>query len=152
MRFSTSREIISWHATGRVGSLNSVGRCSYCLLPLPSAPTMMSHSTQQPRSVTLMQDTGQLCRTGEGAETTRLGRHYLEDCHTGEFFQLAQQPTSGLWAWIRCVFGGGRGRTAARANRVAAPWFLHALHQQQAQLQERQGAQTGFHKVSWQLR
>lgn len=50
----------------------------------------------------LLQDTGQLCRTGEGAETTRLGRHYVEDCHTGEFFQLAQQPTSGWWAWIRC--------------------------------------------------
>lgn len=50
-----------------------------------------------------LQDTGQLCRTGEGAETTRVGRHYLEDCHTGEFFQLAQQPTSGCWAWLRWV-------------------------------------------------
>lgn len=49
-----------------------------------------------------LQDTGQLCGTGEGTQTTRLGRHYLEDCHTGEFFQLAQQPTGGLWAWLRC--------------------------------------------------
>jgi len=38
---------------------------------------------------------------GEGAETTRVGRHYLEDCHTGEFFQLAQQPTTGWWTWFR---------------------------------------------------
>lgn len=40
---------------------------------------------------------------GEGAETVRVGRHYLEDCHTGEFFQLAQQPKSGWWAWLRCA-------------------------------------------------
>jgi hypothetical protein len=62
---------------------------------------VLRRATCCPALCYLLQDTGQLCRTGEGAETTRLGRHYLEDCHTGEFFQLAQQPASRWWAWMR---------------------------------------------------
>lgn len=48
-----------------------------------------------------MQDTGQLCRVGEGADATRLAHHYLEDWNTGEFFMLAA-PRSGCMAWLRC--------------------------------------------------
>ncbi|KAF6266373.1 hypothetical protein COO60DRAFT_1697360 [Scenedesmus sp. NREL 46B-D3] len=46
------------------------------------------------------QDTGQLCRVGEGADATRLAHHYLEDWNTGEFFMLSA-PRSGCLAWLR---------------------------------------------------
>lgn len=49
-----------------------------------------------------LQDTGQLVRVGEGADTTRLARHYVEDWNTGEFFQLAE-PSSAwrCFGWFR---------------------------------------------------
>jgi hypothetical protein len=49
------------------------------------------------------QDTGQLCRVGQGGDTTRLGRHYLEDAHTGAFYPLAAAGGSGCWQWLRCA-------------------------------------------------
>ncbi len=49
----------------------------------------------------VVQDTGQLCVLGEGADATRRARHFLEDWATGHFVQLSQ-PQGGLLAWLRC--------------------------------------------------
>lgn len=51
-------------------------------------------------SCAALQDTGQLSRVGEGADTTRVAHHYLEDWNTGDFFMMAE-PSTGCLGWLR---------------------------------------------------